>query len=261
MLGSPINKFRKRLGQGKMHSVMRWWHARRGTVSLFPEWFAPASFDWPSPHAYAGFPICEPKNVMSATNPLKDAKLDEILLGSKRPLLFYPGSNASHLRRYFEICEKVCQQMGRTGILVAPAAIDLDDQQSSHLLVVPFLSMNQTLPRVAAAIHHGGIGTIAACFSAGVPQLIRPMFSDQPDNAARVARLGAGSSLPNARFRVAEVTRALEQLIGDPLVATQCQLYRERMQAIDGLKMAADLIESELQSPVNGIQSRVRVTD
>jgi len=243
-LGSPINKFRKQLGQSKMHSLMHWWHARRGTISLFPEWFAPASIDWPSPHTYAGFPLCTPRNVVTDRNPVTAAKLDEILSSPKRPLLFYPGSNASHLRQYFEICEKVCQQMGRSGILVAPAAIDLGDQLSSHLLVVPFVSMNQTLPQVAAAIHHGGIGTIAACISAGVPQLIRPMVSDQPDNAARVARLGVGSWLSNARFRVADVTRALEPLIGDPLVASRCQLYRERMQATDGLTIAADLIES-----------------
>ena len=195
---------------------------------------------------------------MTDPNPSKAARLDEILSNPKRPLLFYPGSNASHLRQYFEICEKVCQQMGRTGILVAPAAIDLGEPQSSHLLVVPFVSMNQTLPRVAAAIHHGGIGTIAACFSAGVPQLIRPMFSDQPDNAARVTRLGVGSWLPNARFRVAEIVRTLEPLIGDPQVASQCQIYRERMQAIDGLTIAADLIASLILSPANRVQSGAR---
>src|SRR5438445_634188 len=49
--------------------------------------------------------------------------------------------------------------------------------------------------RAAAVVHHGGIGTTSQCFRAGVPQLIMPMAHDQPDNAARVKRMGVGDYL------------------------------------------------------------------
>src|SRR5262245_15529590 len=41
-------------------------------------------------------------------------------------------------------------------------------------------------PRVAAVVHHGGAGTIAAGARAGIPQLVTPMFGDQFYWASRI---------------------------------------------------------------------------
>ena len=35
-------------------------------------------------------------------------------------------------------------------------------------------------PRMAAVVHHGGVGTTAAGLAAGVPSIITPFFADQP---------------------------------------------------------------------------------
>ncbi len=243
VLGGQVNAFRRNLGLRKMYSLMSWWHAPRGTISLFPSWFAPAREDWPVRHAHAGFPVCMPRSLTNQPNTSTDERLEQFLSQSKRPLLFYPGSNAGHLGRYFDVCSKACRELGRKGIVVAPAAMDLNDRQDAHMLVLPFVSMGQTLPRVDLVIHHGGIGTIASCLSAGVPQLIRPMFSDQPDNATRVARLGVGSWLPDSRFRVSQVVGAVKRLVQDPQIRLQCLNYREKMQSMNGLTNAADLLE------------------
>src|SRR6185503_12283234 len=47
-------------------------------------------------------------------------------------------------------------------------------------------------PRMAAVVHHGGAGTTAAAFRAGVPQVVVPHLADQPFWGERVARLGVG---------------------------------------------------------------------
>ncbi len=244
VLGSKVNDFRRALGLKKIHSLMSWWHATRGTISLFPTWFAPSHDDWPIRHAYAGFPVCMPSSLTDIPTTVSDERLEQFLSQSKPPLLFYPGSNAGHLRRYFDICSQACRELGRTGIVVAPAAMDLNDRQDAHMFVLPFVSMGRTLPCVDLVIHHGGIGTIAACLSAGVPQLIRPMFADQPDNATRVARLGVGSWLPASRFQVSQVVRTVKHLIHDPQIRSQCLHYRDRMKSENGLTNAADLVET-----------------
>lgn len=244
VLGTQVNAFRRKLGLKKMRSLMSWWHASRGTISLFPDWFAPARTDWPTRHAYAGFPVCMPQSLTDDANTSQNETLEQFLSHSKRPLLFYPGSNASHLRRYFEVCSKVCEQLGRRGIVVAPAALDLNGRHEPHMLVLPFVSMGTTLPRIELAIHHGGIGTVAACLSAGVAQLIRPMFSDQPDNATRIVRLGVGSCLSDSRFNASQVGREIERLIQDPTVQSQCIYYRDRMKSVNGLANAAHLLET-----------------
>src|SRR5947207_1844678 len=66
--------------------------------------------------------------------------------------------------------------------------------------------------RCAAVVHHGGVGTIAEAFAAGVPQLILPIAFDQKDNAIRVKRLGAGDWVRAGRAtgpRVAERLRGI----------------------------------------------------
>src|SRR5205809_725560 len=68
-----------------------------------------------------------------------------------------------------------------------------------HVAFDPF---QELLPLCTAVVHHGGIGTTARALAAGTPQLVLPLAWDQPDNAARVGRLGAGSSL-GARHRSA----------------------------------------------------------
>lgn len=47
-------------------------------------------------------------------------------------------------------------------------------------------------PRVAAVVHHGGAGTTTTAARAGVPQVVVPMYSDQPYWASRVRTLGVG---------------------------------------------------------------------
>jgi len=49
--------------------------------------------------------------------------------------------------------------------------------------------------RAAAIVHSGGIGTCANAMRAGRPALIVPFAYDQPDNAARLARLGIARTI------------------------------------------------------------------
>jgi vancomycin aglycone glucosyltransferase len=46
--------------------------------------------------------------------------------------------------------------------------------------------------RVAAVVHHGGVGTTTAAARAGAPQVVVPQIADQPYFAGRVAELGVG---------------------------------------------------------------------
>ena len=48
------------------------------------------------------------------------------------------------------------------------------------------------MPHARAMVSHGGTVTMRAGLAAGIPQVVLPLFADQPDNAARVDALGAG---------------------------------------------------------------------
>ena len=239
-VGNSVNRMRAKLGLKPFHKLLQWWHSPAGTISLFSEWFAAKSQDWPVNHQYAGFPTSEKPNLSRERH---DGDLEKFISQSKPSVLFYPGSNASQLKKYFEVCSQACAKLGCNGIFVAPVAKDLGSDFPEHMLVRSFVPMASTLLRVKVAVHHGGMGTIADCFQAGVPQLIRPMFGDQPDNARRVAKLGVGDWIAGSKFRLNGVTSKLNELIRSPVVAAQCQEIQDRMRAENGLEIASNCIE------------------
>jgi UDP:flavonoid glycosyltransferase YjiC (YdhE family) len=58
----------------------------------------------------------------------------------------------------------------------------------------------------AAMVGHGGSGSTLAAMAAGMPLAVLPLFADQPENADRIAALGAGLRLERV---TAEAVRAL----------------------------------------------------
>jgi vancomycin aglycone glucosyltransferase len=96
-------------------------------------------------------------------------------------------------------------------IIVSRGWADLDvDDGGSDCLTIGEANYALLFPRVAAVLHHGGAGTTAAAARAGVPQVITPMFGDQPYWAGRVVALGVGSMTPHGTMTEASLTRALE---------------------------------------------------
>ena len=84
-----------------------------------------------------------------------------------------------------------------------------------NVTVRGFVRHDLVLPHMAAVISHGGLSTITAALTAGVPLVCIPQGRDQPDNAERVAASGAGRVVsPGAS--PAEIATALKELLADP---------------------------------------------
>jgi hypothetical protein len=62
--------------------------------------------------------------------------------------------------------------------------------------VEAWVPQGEALARARAVICHGGSGTVIGALAAARPLVVVPLFADQPENAARVASLGAGIALP-----------------------------------------------------------------
>ena len=92
------------------------------------------------------------------------------------------------------------------------------------MLWLPYVALRTLLPRSAALVHHGGIGTTAEALRAGVPQVIVPLAYDQFDNAARVTALGAGASVAGgaAGARPRKLAAVLRRLLASEATRTGC---------------------------------------
>jgi rhamnosyltransferase subunit B len=236
MIGKPINALRAKHGLTPIRRVLQWIHSPLGSYSFFPDWFYSVPVDGPKNHESLGFPklLTEPKRI--------DDELEQVLSDSRRPLLFTPGSSASHIDDFIKTSARICDRLDRRGILLAPACPTNQVTYSSRLIHRSFVPLASILPRVAFAIQHGGIGTIAATIQAGVPQLLRPIFADQPENAACVERLGLGVSLPSSAYQASKVAKLIEQQLGDTSVAETCRRFADRANSQNGIDGAVQRI-------------------
>jgi len=65
----------------------------------------------------------------------------------------------------------------------------------------------------AAMVGHGGFGTMLGALLSGVPQVVVPLFADQPYNARRIAALGAGLAADAERPET--IRAAVERLLDE----------------------------------------------
>jgi rhamnosyltransferase subunit B len=98
--------------------------------------------------------------------------------------------------------------------------------------------------RAAAVVHQGGIGTTGQALASGAPQLIVPFSHDQPDNAARVARLGCGHSLLREKYNATRAAHELGALLKASKYFEAARRTAQAMQHEDGIGTACDVIES-----------------
>jgi UDP:flavonoid glycosyltransferase YjiC (YdhE family) len=105
--------------------------------------------------------------------------------------------------------------------------------------VVDWPSYSRTMPGCAAVISHGGHGTLAQALIAGVPVVCSPAGGDMGENSARVARTGAGVSLPRRLATPAGVRLAVHRLLADARYADGAKPLAEWAQRHRGPEAAA----------------------
>jgi UDP:flavonoid glycosyltransferase YjiC (YdhE family) len=85
------------------------------------------------------------------------------------------------------------------------------------------------LGHAAAAVVHGGSGSTLGAIAAGVPLVVVPLFADQPQNARRVAEVGAGIAVEPQRDDLEANIRPLRDAIRSVLEEPS---YRERVRGL-----------------------------
>ncbi len=240
LLCPELNAFRRELGLPPVRGVMReWWNSPQGMIGLFPNWFAPPQADWPPKLQLTGFPLWDEGEVSQA--PLE---LERFLAAGEPPIVFTPGSAMMHGHAFFAAAIEACRILARRGILLTKYAEQLPAKLPDAVAHFDFVPFSYVFPRAAAVVHHGGVGTCAQGLAAGVPQLVMAMSHDQPDNAARLARLGVGVAIKPKHFRGPEVARRLRELLSRPDINLRCQSFAARMDPEAALEATCNALES-----------------
>ena len=99
-------------------------------------------------------------------------------------------------------------------------------------------------PKIAAVVHHGGVGTTAASLCAGIPAVVTPFFGDQPFWAQRVYELGVGPKpIPRRHLTVDLLAESIHCAVSDTAMRERATSLGKRIQAEDGIAQAVAVIE------------------
>jgi len=239
-----LNAFRTKLGLRPVRRLRYWWNSPDRLLLMFPPWYAPPQKDWPLQAVQVGFGMADRLGDQQGLTP----ELEAFLRAGSKPFVFTYGSAMRLGSEFFEKAVALCRRMNRRGVLLAPQEGQVPASLPAEILHQPYAPFSLLLPRCAALIHHGGIGTVAQALAAGIPQLVVPVAFDHFDEGRRLKRLRAGAVLSRRRFTPSRAARVLHRLLNAPNVAQACAAARENMSHSDGAAAACDEIEHMLTS-------------
>jgi UDP:flavonoid glycosyltransferase YjiC (YdhE family) len=242
---TPVRRLRRSLGlppgrsplfEGKFSPLL--------DLALFSGAFARPQPDWPATTVQCGFCFHDEER----TAPALPTTVERFLAAGTPPIVFTLGSAAVHAADDFYLeSARAALAVGRRALLLVghnPPPPDLPPS----ILACDYLPFARIFPRAAAIVHQGGIGTTAQALRAGRPMLVVPWAHDQPDNAARVVRLGVAQTIARARYRADRAARALTSLLTEPSFQQSATALARQIAAENGPRAASDAIERALTS-------------
>ena len=253
----PVADLRKRLAlpRSDANPIFEGQFSPFGTQAWFSSQFAQPQRDWP-PHTYiTGFPFYDKRG--EGFEKTSHGSVDDEMTDLRRflddgtpPILFTLGSSAvMHPGVFYQESLKASMKLGVRAILLAgllPREA-LPPTLPSSIFLASYAPYSEIMPRCAASVHQGGIGTTAQALRSGRPMIVVPWAHDQPDNAYRVTKIGVGRTLPRSRYTASRTARELHQLLNNGSYAQHAREIGKRILGENGIKTACDAIETLLR--------------
>ncbi|SDF57785.1 glycosyltransferase [Terriglobus roseus] len=236
---TPLRNFRKSLGLPDDPEALRTGKLKANLVlAMFSPQFAKPQPDWPAHTVQTGFAHYEQES-----QPEHDGvqeRIDDFLNAGTPPIVFTLGSAAVHAPGdFFWMSARAAHRLKMRAILVG----DPRGLSSPNILTVPYADYSKLFPRAAIIVHQGGIGTTAEALRSGRPQVVVPFNFDQPDNAARVVRLGVGLKHDRRMWKDRQAHYSLIRLIRDNSFAERAAQIGELIRKEDGTTTAVNAVE------------------
>jgi sterol 3beta-glucosyltransferase len=209
-------------------------------MHAFSEHVLPRPEDWPATSHVCGYwslqtpPHWTPPRKLAA---FLDAGDPPVHLGFGSMPIQDPG-------RLNLLVEQVVRRIG-TRAIVASGYRGLRGLTSSdQIFVIRHAPHDWLFPRVSAVVHHGGAGTTGAAATAGRPQVLCPVGTDQPFWAERMRRLGVSAEAPPLHAMTGSaLERALREVLENRALRERAAELGGRLRAEDGPGRAVSLLE------------------
>ena len=255
--GAPLNQLRRKLGLREFpNPVLDDMFSPHGTQGWFSHVLAKPQPDWPPRTTITGFPFYDKLEPGQGLSPELAAFLD----AGPPPVVFTLGSSAVwDAGAFYAESLTAARKIGcRAVLLIGSDPRNAPQGQiPADVFIAEYSPYSQLLPRAAATVHQGGIGTTAQALRAGRPMIFMPYSHDQPDNANRARKLGVARIISKNKYRADRVARELKALLSHGTYSAAAKNVAAEMAQEDGIRAACEGLEAAAHSR-NGIESTQR---
>jgi rhamnosyltransferase subunit B len=253
----PVAALRRKLGlpASNTNPMFEGQISPSGTLAWFSEHYAQPQPDWPARTRITGFPFYDQFGAgfekWRGAPGGEAAELKRFLADGTPPVLFTLGSSAvMEPGAFYRESFAAAQQLGVRAILLAGGMPRESFPQPlpPSVCIASYAPYSEVMPFCAVSVHQGGIGTTAQALRAGKPMIVVPWAHDQPDNAARIVKLGCGRTVPRRDYTAKRATLELKRVLASDGYVRNAERIGRQIANEDGIENACSAIE-EFLSP------------
>jgi sterol 3beta-glucosyltransferase len=225
-----------------------------GHVHMYSGEVSPRPEDWPRCAEVTGYCFLDAPQTWSPP-----AKLTQFLAAGPPPVYVGFGSMTGMDPEVLATLTREALQLSKQRAVIgmgwgglAKIVADKD------VLVIDDAPHDWLFPQMAAVVHHGGAGTLAAALRAGKPSVITPFFGDQPLWARFAAQLGVATPPILKRKLTAErLGDAIRQAVSDKELARRASEIGVRLRAENGATRTAERFLHHVAAGASAVSSAV----
>jgi MGT family glycosyltransferase len=151
-----------------------------------------------------------------------------------------------------EVIQRLVDTLGelpvRAVVTTGPAIDPTTIRAAANTRIARFAPHDRLLPAASLVVTHGGLGTVMAALSHGVPLLCVPMGRDQFFNASRVAELGAGRVI-DAGSDAPTMAAAIAEVLDDSKATAGAKDFARVIASYAGAREAAAELDALASAP------------
>ena len=238
---APITRFRASVGLPPgQDPILDGQHSPQLVLALFSTLMGAPQPDWPAQTLVTGFPFYDQAGHGQGI----DRDLERFLDAGPPPVVFTLGSSAvQQAGNFYHESIAAVQRLGCRAVLLV-GGNSFQEPLPAGTVAFPYAPFSKIFPRAAVIVHQGGIGTCAQALAAGRPMLVVPFAFDQPDNAARLQRLGVARTIPRKHYTAQRAYSELKLLLTDQACPASAVEVARKIAEENGVHSASDAIEN-----------------
>lgn len=242
----PVTQLRREIGVSQaQHPMYEGQHSSRCVLAMFSPLLGNARPDWPVSVIQTGTTLYAPGSAALPDD------LAHFLAYQSRPLAIFTLSSAASN----DAGDFYNESLAAAGALGLRALLITGGLAASHAPAslpawarrIDYAAFEDVFPHASVIVHSGGVATSFKALCAGKPQVIVPHAHDQLDNAMRLCRLGSARMIGSRKATRTALRRAMRAALNDAGMHKIATALGRSARQEDGVGMAADAIERELQ--------------